>query len=96
MRRDLKKERCFRSHCKNALKLDIYLINLQNKKWLWIKVVPFLTYEVPPAGRQTWVFPKIGVTQNAWFVMETPIKLDDLGVPPFRKHPHDELGIHHG
>lgn len=54
MRRDLKKERCFRSHCKNALKLDIYLINLQNEKWLWIKVVPFLTYEVPPAGRQTW------------------------------------------
>ena len=26
-----------------------------------------------------WVFPKIGVPQNGWFIEENPIKMDDLG-----------------
>ena len=30
-----------------------------------------------------WVFPRIGVSQNAWFIKEDPIKLDDLGVSLF-------------
>ncbi len=29
------------------------------------------------------MFPKIGVPQNGWFIMEIPIKMDDLGVSLF-------------
>ena len=28
----------------------------------------------------TWVFPKIVVPPNGWFLRENPIKIDDLGV----------------
>ena len=33
-------------------------------------------------GFETWVFPKILVPQNGSFIMENPIKMDDLGGPP--------------
>ena len=29
-----------------------------------------------------WVFPKIVVPQNVWFIMENPVKMDDLGGKP--------------
>ena len=46
----------------------------------------FMVYEILPI---LWVFPKIGVPQNGWFIMvPNSIKMDDLGVKNhyFRKH----------
>ena len=40
-----------------------------------------------------WMFPKIVVAQNGWFIMENPIKIDDLGVPLFLETPKCNLDI---
>ena len=39
--------------------------------------------QVALTSNPIWVFPKIGVPQNGWFIMEIPFKMDDLRVPPF-------------
>ena len=36
-----------------------------------------------PHGDNLWILEVMGVPQNLWFIVENPIKMDDLEVPPF-------------
>ena len=46
----------------------------QHVQMVWVKGLKVL--------KDIWVFPKIGVPQNRWFIIENPIKMDDLGGKP--------------
>jgi len=39
------------------------------------------------------VVPKIGIPQNGWFLIENPIKMDDLGVPLFSETSISNISI---
>ncbi len=65
------------SNCRNTNGQQNWVFwSTKNLKMPWFFKIEF-----------TWVFPKIGVPQNGWFIMENPIKMDDLGVPLFLETP---------
>ena len=50
----------------------------------------YSTHEIPHVtnNAHTWIFPKIVIPQNGWFIIENPLKWMIWGYHHLRKHPH--------
>ena len=62
--------------------LGLNLANFQLKRHLPENAIDDDPKNLPTTKKLksgNWVFPRIGVPQNGWFIMENPIKMDDLG-----------------
>ena len=73
--------------------INLWLID---ESWSLSRIELERPYTLNKAGNcwgLTRVFPKIGVPQNEWFIMEHLIKMDDLGVPPFLETSTNTLNL---
>ena len=86
----------FRQRAVTGRKLKGMVLKVKMVPWLqrWVFPLAWAMFRkkawVFPSTRKhfpLWVFPKIGVPQNRWFIMENLIKIHDLGVPLFLETP---------
>ena len=83
-RRILAKRRCLSNSAsipaKNPLSIHQLSINIRLLFPYFQQLSEYTIFTI-------WMFPKIGVPQNGWFIMENTIKMDDLRVPLFLETP---------
>ena len=90
----VKKLGCSCANILRAKEVMIFFVedqkNAYRKSWSVIcleKQQPVHWYFLGGVGN-IWVFPKIGIPQNGWFIRENPITMDDLGIPTIFGNTH--------